>query len=646
MQLSIIIVNYNVKYFLEQCLFSVQAACKNISAEIWVVDNCSTDGSRPFLEQRFSTINFIWNSNNEGFAKANNRALTKSSGKYILFLNPDTIIPEDCFEKCIDFLETTQPIGGLGIRMIDGSGNFLKESKRAFPSPIISLYKLLGLSSLFPRSKNFAQYNLGHLSEHENHEVDVLAGAFMILPKKVLDEIGGFDETFFMYGEDVDLSFRIQKAGYKNYYFSESTIIHFKGESTKKGSLNYVKMFYKAMSQFVKKHHSGKKAGLFNFFVQIAIVLRGAASLIGNFFRHISIALLDACIISISFWSALFLWSNYIRKDVYYSTHLLIIAFPIFTLLFLITAYYTGLYDKRYKSSRLNQSALIAALVLLSVYGLLPENIRFSRGMLVSGIFIAFIGMHTTRWLLIKAAFIQPKKDNNEYRQTIVLSDEYEFNRIATLMDKAGLSNRLLGCIHDGKAGPNTIGNIQQLHSLIATYPIKEIIFCKNSISYKEIIAFMQTVPKHIRLKFHTANSNSIIGSDNKDIGGDSISTEKKFALSTAKSRRLKNLFDFTIALFFIITFPAHIFLQKKPLKFLKNTLSVLLLKKTWIGYASENNDLPSLKKGVLTTTAMPKKLNHLPDNLLIIGDEWYASEFSVATDVKKLRSGYKYLSY
>jgi O-antigen biosynthesis protein len=274
MQLSVIIVNYNVKYFLEQCLYSVQKACSGMQAEIIVVDNNSGDGSKPYLEEKFTGVHFIWNNDNMGFAMANNLALEKAKGEFILFLNPDTLLAEDCMEKCIGFLKKNKKAGALGIRMVDGTGNFLKESKRAFPSPLTSLFKLSGLARLFPRSKTFARYHLGHLSENENHEVDVLAGAFMMIPKKVLSEVGNFDEQFFMYGEDVDLSYRIQKAGYRNYYFSESTIIHFKGESTKRGSLNFVRLFYKAMSLFVKKHYSGSKAGVFIFLIQTAIVIR------------------------------------------------------------------------------------------------------------------------------------------------------------------------------------------------------------------------------------------------------------------------------------------------------------------------------------------------------------------------------------
>ncbi|MEP7107770.1 MAG: glycosyltransferase family 2 protein [Ferruginibacter sp.] len=275
LQLSIIIVNFNVKFFLEQCLSSVMKACANLETEIIVVDNNSTDGSKDFFDGRFSKVRFIWGRENSGFSKANNLALKQTVGEYILFLNPDTILPEDCLEKCMAFFQSQKTIGAMGIRMIDGSGHFLKESKRAFPSPLTSLFKLSGLSALFPASKIFARYYLGHLDQNKSHEVDILAGAFMMINRKVLDKTGGFDERFFMYGEDVDLSYRIQKAGFKNIYFSESTIVHFKGESTKRGSLNYVRLFYGAMSLFVKKHYGGRIGHFYNLLIQAAIWIRG-----------------------------------------------------------------------------------------------------------------------------------------------------------------------------------------------------------------------------------------------------------------------------------------------------------------------------------------------------------------------------------
>lgn len=285
MQLSIIIVNYNVQCFLEQCIVSVIAACKNIEAEIIVVDNNSTDGSKLFFNNHFKAVQFIWLQQNLGFAKANNIGLVAARGSTILFLNPDTIVPEDCFEQCLTFFNSKDNVGALGIRMIDGSGCFLKESKRGFPSLFTSFCKLFGLTALFPTSKIFANYYLGHLPENQNHPVAVLSGAFMMVDKKVLDKLGGFDETFFMYAEDIDLSYRIQKAGYLNYYFAESTILHFKGESTKKETLLYIRTFYGAMVLFVKKHHGLFISSMYTLVIQAVIAIKSISAGINNLLK-------------------------------------------------------------------------------------------------------------------------------------------------------------------------------------------------------------------------------------------------------------------------------------------------------------------------------------------------------------------------
>ena len=268
MQLSVIIISYNVKYFLEQCLHALVKATAALDAEVFVVDNASADGSVPYLQPVFPSVHFIQNIRNSGFGTANNQALQTATGKYILFLNPDTILAEDSLTTCIRFMETRVDAGACGVRMIDGSGRFLPESKRGFPSLKTSFYKLSGLAALFPASKHFARYYLGHLPERQNGEVDVLAGAFFFTRREVLQQTGGFDEAFFMYGEDIDLSYRIQQAGYENYYLAQTSIVHFKGESTKKQSPQAIRHFYGAMEIFVKKHYKGIEATLFSFFIQ------------------------------------------------------------------------------------------------------------------------------------------------------------------------------------------------------------------------------------------------------------------------------------------------------------------------------------------------------------------------------------------
>jgi len=295
MLLSVIIVNYNVKYFLEQCLCSVRKAIGQMSVatgannvEVWVVDNNSKDGSIEYLQPLFPFVQFIKNPANQGFSKANNQALQKAQGKYILFLNPDTIVPEDAFTSCVAFMETTADAGALGVQMIDGTGQYLKESKRGFPSMWVSFCKMSGLTRWFPSSKLFARYYMGHLSNQEVNKVDILSGAYMMVRKSLLDETGGFDEQFFMYGEDIDLSYRLQQAGKHNYYFPDCTIIHFKGESTRKDS-KYIRQFYTAMVQFVQKHFHGEMAWLYTGLLEAVIYLRAAVTFVSREHKELSI---------------------------------------------------------------------------------------------------------------------------------------------------------------------------------------------------------------------------------------------------------------------------------------------------------------------------------------------------------------------
>ncbi len=269
MQLSIIIVNYNVKYFLEQCLHSVIKACVGLKTEILVIDNNSSDGSRQYLEPKFPSIHFTWNTENIGFGKANNQGFAIARGEYVLVLNPDTIVAEDSFTNCIKYFEENKKVASLGVHMIDGSGYFLKESKRSFPSPLASLTKVIGLATLFPNSALFAGYYATHIPENESGKVDVLAGAFMMLKKNVLDITAGFDEAFFIYGEDIDLSYRIQQAGFENHYFAGISIIHFKGESTQQNKNTYTRDFYNAMKCFIHKHYRQQR--LLYFFMNVAI---------------------------------------------------------------------------------------------------------------------------------------------------------------------------------------------------------------------------------------------------------------------------------------------------------------------------------------------------------------------------------------
>jgi len=394
MTLSIIIVNYNVRYFLEQALHSIFVAIEDLEAEVFVVDNASSDGSVEIVKSKFSNVKLIENQENVGFSVANNQAIKLASGKYILLLNPDTLVEEDTFNRCIRFMEEKLDAGAMGVKMIDGSGRFLPESKRGFPKPMVAFYKTFGLSKLFPKSKVFNEYHLGYLDEDKIWEIDVLAGAFMFIRKTALDKVGLLDEAFFMYGEDIDLSYRIQKGGYKNYYFPYTTIIHYKGESTKKGNLNYVKTFYKAMILFAEKHFTGPLAGLFIVFLNLAIYFRAGLTIIKNVFKKSHYAVFDAVIIFIGIFLIKDFWASYFYQDPsYFNSSLMRFNAPLYTALWIVCLFFNGAYDKPFELRRLIRGIFIGLVIIAGVYGFLNVDYRSSRAIILL----------TTAWALFFA---------------------------------------------------------------------------------------------------------------------------------------------------------------------------------------------------------------------------------------------------
>ena len=278
--LSVIIVNYNVKFYLEQCLESVRRASRGLQVEVFVVDNLSTDGSIDYLRERFPEVVFVENKENVGFARANNQAIRQSKGKYVLLLNPDTFVGEDTLVRFVEFMEAHPEAGGAGAHMLNVDGTFAPESRRGLPTPFVAFCKMSGLASLFPKSRLFGRYYMHYLDKSEVNEIEVMSGAYMLLRREALDKVGLLDETFFMYGEDIDLSYRVLQGGYKN-YFLPVRMLHYKGESTVKSSYRYAYVFYQAMRLFFRKHY-----GHYSFIISLPINVATWASTFMVYLRN------------------------------------------------------------------------------------------------------------------------------------------------------------------------------------------------------------------------------------------------------------------------------------------------------------------------------------------------------------------------
>lgn len=282
MQLSVIIVSYNVRDFLKHCLLTVKKASENIDCEIFVVDNNSTDDSCTMTESEFPEITLIKNQTNRGFSAANNQAIKLSGGRFLLLLNPDTLIHPDTLHKCINFMDNHHDAGAIGVRMINGEGRFLPESKRALPSPLTAFYKSFGFSWIFPRSPVFSRYYLAHIDSFETAATEVISGAFMFIRREALEKCGLPDEDFFMYGEDIDLSYRLLQTGYKNYYYPGVQITHFKGRSTDRNTITDVLHFYNSMRIYLRKRSDGKKLNIYHNLLISATYFRESLALLNR----------------------------------------------------------------------------------------------------------------------------------------------------------------------------------------------------------------------------------------------------------------------------------------------------------------------------------------------------------------------------
>jgi GT2 family glycosyltransferase len=631
-KLSIVIVNYNVKYFLGQCLNSVKRAIENIDAEVFVVDNASSDGSCDMLREKFAWVKLIASETNLGFSKGNNVAIQEARGEYVLLLNPDTVVAEDTFDKCLAFMDVHADAGALGVRMIDGKGNFLPESKRGLPTPSVAFYKTFGLSAIFSKSKIFNRYHLGHLPEHETNEIEILSGAFMFIRKKALNETGLLDETFFMYGEDIDLSYRIVKAGYKNYYFADTTIIHYKGESTRKSSLNYVKVFYNAMIIFARKHYSGNKSGAFSLFINLAIFFRGFLTVLSNLFSSSYLFIIDALLAFAGIYFITRYWEDTIKyTDHYYPQQFKFVVVPTYILIWIVSTFLNGGYDKPFRIGNIFRGIFFGTLAIAAVYAFLPNEWRFSRAIIILGaIWTAFELLLTrTMYHLIRYGSFSIESDDD--KRTLLVGSEEECLRAEKLLLLAGAESEVVSFVPDQK----------DLKQLSAVYNINEVIFCSRDLGFGQIINNIGACGNKIDYKIINEGNDAFVGSNSKNTAGDLYSMNHNLNLAKASYQRKKRLFDVISSVAFIVLLPFNLLLVKNFGGFMSNLVAVAWGKKTWVGYTRSRSQLPFVKPGIITSAS---GYTDLDNDILSKIDLLYARHYSVAQDLKLMLQNYRKL--
>jgi GT2 family glycosyltransferase len=651
MDLSVIIVNYNVKYFLEQCLHAVHKAAQKISAEIIVADNNSADGSARMIRERFPQVALISNSANLGFAKANNQAMAKASGRYILLLNPDTVVQEDTFSKCMAYMDHHPEAGCLGVKMIDGKGRYLPESKRALPTPLTAFYKIFGLAALFPRSRRFGKYHLGYLNRDDIQEVDVISGAFMFIRRTALEKTGNLDERFFMYGEDIDLSYRFKLAGYCNIYFPDTTIIHYKGESTRKSSINYVIVFYRAMIIFARKHFSKNTVRYYIFFIQLAIYIRAALSILTRFVKGIINPVVDSLFIFAGYYLFLPVWEyhHFGRYGSYPPAYLGIVV-PVYIMIWLLCVFLATGYEKKVKLNDLIRGILAGSLMILLFYSLLPESLRFSRALILIGTCWAFISTITVRYLLsivykegFSIEFFKKKK------RIIIIGELNESNRVYSIIRQTHVIAELIGFVSpdDDTAQAGFMGQIGQIEDMVQIHQADELIFCAASISSRQIIETMlRFTDSGIEFKIAPPESMSVIGSNSNGTTGELYVLHAN-TLSRLLNKRKKRLFDLLLSMFFLAIWPLWLFFIRDTTGMFRNIFNVLIGLSSWVGYSPSKGGsrpaLPRIKPGVLTPGDLYKSggTGGKTDDQM---DLLYAKDYRILHDLRIIIKGFRYL--
>lgn len=564
MELSIIIVNYNVKEFLQNLLHSIAKASQNIVSEIIVVDNASDDGSPELIKENFPNVKLIVNEKNLGFSKANNIGLKAASGDFFLLINPDTIVREDTFQKMLKFFAEFPTAGMAGCKILNPDGTLQLACRRSFPGPWTSFCKVTGLSSIFPNSKMFASYNLTYLDEDQTYEVDAISGSFMMIRKEAMKLVGGLDEQFFMYGEDLDLCYRIQKAGFKVFYVHSTQIIHYKGESTKRSSIDETKIFYDAMKLFVKKHLSN--SFLIELILTTAIRLRKFFAFLGKRKLIIMSVLFDIIFFDLSIFAADKIYSHFGHWRGFPAFSIPIV-YSVPVLLHILVAMISGVYKKDSLSVLKNYMATIISFFLLSSLTFFVKQYAYSRAAVIITYIILLFSLAFWRSILKIFFRVGISHDGFTSKRTLIVGTSNNAVQIAkklrmresdyhSVSGLIGFSYKDIGNKFDEF---EVLGSVENIIKVIRERKINEIIFSTEELSYNQMMSIVSNCRNEpVEFKLIGNNLDFLVGKTSVSILDDMPIFEIKYNISNPVLRLFKSIFDFTLAslvLFFIYPF-------------------------------------------------------------------------------------------
>jgi GT2 family glycosyltransferase len=607
--------------------------------EVIIVDNSSKDSGRDQICATFEHIIWVENIENVGFGRANNQGFSLAKGVYTLILNPDTVLQEDTIEKCVSYLIAHPKVGGLGIKGIDGSGQFLPESKRALPTPLVALWKITGLSSIFPKSSVFARYHLGHLSPDENHEVDILVGCFMMIPTKLLLSVGGFDPQYFMYGEDIDLSYELQKTGHKNIYFSESQIIHYKGESTKRGSLNYVRMFYKAMVLFAKKQFTGSSAAAYSLLIYLGIYLRAALAIAARLGKSTLTPLLDAVVLYAILNTIKSYWEQnhrFIHGGSYPDLYTYTIQGS-YVLAWLFGLWLSGVYFKNNRPIVMVRSMIATTLILGFFYGLLPEELRFSRALLMLGALGGLSAM--LGWRAVLSVVSGKSMFEGAPKQPRILFFGAKSSKIA-LDDILHASGITPSFYWEEEPKFDNEDWLLKLKALVHLHRINELIVDISQVSNQRLIGILTSLGEQTSVKSLLPENKYIIGSDSSLTQGETYRKSQQTA--DPQYLRQRRVFEITATSLLITLAPLTLVFAIATGRFnawklwIRYSVDVLTGKRSLVGYSrslSEKFNVPPLPPPIFDIcSVLPVELDYMQNARAIV--ENYAIEARLRQDL------------
>lgn len=559
-ELSIIIVNYNVKEFLEQLLFSLQKALQHVTSEVIVVDNASTDGSQQLIREKFRGVRLIENGENVGFARASNQGLRIARGEYLALLNPDTIVQEDTFSSMLSFFRSNPKIGMLGCKILNPDGSLQLACRRSFPSPWISFTKLSGLSRLFPRSKFFGKYNLTYLDPGRSYEVDAISGSFMMVRASALSEVGLLDESFFLYGEDLDWCYRFREAGWKVQYFPGTQIIHFKGESSKRAEFDNLKTFYHAMSLFARKHFRRRYLFMPYWLLRLAIWLRAGIAFLATFVTSSAflVPLTDFMLLALSLILGLLVrFGNVQHVD---SFAPVIVGYA---LVWMMLLKLLGCYDRRKYSVSTAALAIFAGFILNTSLTFFFKQYAFSRAVvLLAGGFSLFL---VAGWRLVLkflaqsgvGPFTGTLGKTLLGRKTLIVGDLDSGARLVRKLN-SNVDNgyQVSGLIstngsHTGRlvSGVPVLGGLEALDAVIKENNIQEVIFSTHELSYDQVLGIIaRSGNQRVNFKLIPSNLDVIIGKASIDRIDDMPLLEIDYKMNQRRYQVIKRLFDLTLA--------------------------------------------------------------------------------------------------